>query len=161
MRIESALQRASCERKRLYSELKKYPATGLERKINAQLLLLNRKRSIPDALYMRLRSSCGRTPALYGLPKVYKPGVPLRPIASFETLSTYQAMILSPLVGRSQSNVRNSRDFATFIREQTLSDDEVLVSFNVVSLFTNVPMTLAIVTWHEKGYRWMRSWRTE
>ena len=31
-----------------------------------------------------------------------------------------------------------------FIAYQTLSDDEVLVSFDVVSLFTNVPTDLAI-----------------
>ena len=49
-----------------------------------------------------------------------------------------------PLVGQSPSAVRNSKEFAQFITSQTLSDDEVLVSFDVVSLFTNVPTDLAV-----------------
>ena len=40
--------------------------------------------------------------------------------------------------------MRNSKEFATFITGQNLSDDEVLVSFDVVSLFTYVPTELAV-----------------
>ena len=41
-------------------------------------------------------------------------------------------------------SVRNSADFAKFIASQILDDDESLVSFDVVSLFTIVPKDLAI-----------------
>lgn len=51
--------------------------------------------------------------------------------------------LLSPLVGNSPSSVVNSADFATFVRDQHLSKGEVLVSFDVVALFTNVPVDLA------------------
>ena len=51
--------------------------------------------------------------------------------------------ILSPLVGQTDSNVRNSSDFAEFITSQILSPDETLVSFDVVSLLTNVLVDLA------------------
>ena len=132
-----------------YEKIKRDPAPALERRMNAKLLALNRKGSIPDRLYGRLRSSNGKTPRLYGLPKIHKPGVPLRPIASFVHSPTYQlskhlSQLLSPLVGRSPSAVRNSKEFATFITGQSLSDDEVLVSFDIVSLFTNVPTELAV-----------------
>ena len=73
-----------------YEKIKKDPAPSLERKMNAKLLTLNRKGSLPDRLYERLRSSNGKTPLLYGLPKVHKPEVPLRPIASFVHSLTYQ-----------------------------------------------------------------------
>ena len=33
--------------------------------------------------------------------------------------------------------------FANFIKSQTLSHDEILVLFDVVSLFTNIPVSLA------------------
>ena len=52
--------------------------------------------------------------------------------------------ILSPLVGRSTSHVRNSAEFSTFIAGLTLPPPVMtLVSFDVVSLFTKVPTDLA------------------
>ena len=52
--------------------------------------------------------------------------------------------VMSPLVGTSECHVRNSVDFASFITAQTLEPEEILVSFDVVSLFTNVPVEVAI-----------------
>ena len=46
--------------------------------------------------------------------------------------------ILSPIVGNSSSKVQNSSDFA-----ESLQSDETLVSFDMVSLFTTVPVDLA------------------
>jgi len=40
--------------------------------------------------------------------------------------------------------VRNSSDFVESINNLRLEDDEILVSFDVVSLFTNIPTTLAV-----------------
>ena len=74
--------------------------------------------------------------------------MPLRLIVSFVQSSTYQLSkhlthILSPLISNTESNVLNSLEFTTFIHTRTVHDDEVLVSFDVGSLFTNVPVKLA------------------
>ena len=132
----------------VYEQLKKDPSAGLERKMNSTLLQLNRCGKIPDFLYNRLRSSGGQTPRIYGLPKIHKDDVPLRPIVSFYTSPTYElskhlSYILSPLVGNTSSFVMNSKDFVNFISSQKL-EHEVLVSFDVVSLFTNIPIDLAV-----------------
>ena len=132
-----------------YNKLPKDPSQCLERKMNAMLLDLKRKVSLSEQLYSRLRSSAGCTPLLYGLPKIHKPDIPLRPIASFIQSPSYQlskhlAHILSPLVGNTDSHVTNSSEFASFIQEHTLAEEDVLVSFDVVSLFTCVPVELAV-----------------
>ena len=134
---------------RTYEVLKRDPTVSFERKMNALLLEYKKRGLIPQRLYDRLRSSGGLTPLFYGLPKIHKPGVPLRPIVSFITSPSYQlsrhlSYILSPLIGKSDSSVKNSVEFSDFIRSKHLGQDEVLVSFDVVSLFTNVPISLAI-----------------
>ena len=80
---------------------------------------------------------------------MHKPKVPLRPIVSFVHSPTYQlskhlTKLLSPLVGNSPSHVRNSHSFCQIIQPQVLQEGEVLASFDVVSLFTNVPVDLAL-----------------
>ena len=73
-----------------YKKLNRDPAASLERRMNDILLSLNRTGSIPDLLYRQLRSSSGMTSLFYGLPKIHKPQVPLRPIASFINSPSYQ-----------------------------------------------------------------------
>ena len=45
--------------------------------------------------------------------------------------------------GKTSSFIKNSTEFAAFISDQTITDDTVLVSFDVISFFTNIPVDLA------------------
>jgi hypothetical protein len=51
---------------------------------------------------------------------------------------------LSKIVGNRENTVKNSCHFAEFVRGKTIKADQMLVSFYVVSLFTNIPVDLAI-----------------
>ena len=131
-----------------YKVLPRDPTSSLEGQMNELLLTLKKSGVLPDKLYYRLRSSAGECPLLYGLPKVHKPDFPLRPIVSFVNSPTYYlskhlVSLLAPLVGNSPTHVNNSIQFVSFISMQTLGLNQVLVSFDVVSLFTNVPVDLA------------------
>ena len=115
-----------------YEKIAKDPAPSLKRQMNAILLSLNKEGAIPDKLYQMLRRSAGRTTSLYGLQKIHKPDVPLRPIVSFIQSPTYElskhlAQLLAPLVGQSCSAVRNSKDFMQFITKQKPHPGEILV----------------------------------
>ncbi|XP_054257426.1 uncharacterized protein LOC128982489 [Macrosteles quadrilineatus] len=89
---------------------------------------------------------------MYGLPKIHKPNVPLRPIVSSRDsacreLSKVLLDILKPLVGNTDSFIKNSKDFVEKSKSIVLADTDKLVSFDVESLFTNVPVseTLKII----------------
>ena len=132
-----------------YKPLSKDPTSALRQKMNSLLLSLHTSGHLSDYQYHKLRDSAGHIPLLYALPKIHKQDVPLRPIVSFISSPTYSlskhlVSILSPLVGNSERHVRNSTNFAKFITTQTLEEDEVLVSFDVVSLFTKIPTNLAV-----------------
>ncbi|XP_022104795.1 uncharacterized protein LOC110986850 [Acanthaster planci] len=82
---------------------------------------------------------------MYGIPKIHKPGTPLRPIVSCVScfaynLSKHLAGILSPLTGNTPNTVPNSTAFAEFLRGQHIDSHEALISFDVKWLFTNVPI---------------------
>ena len=69
-----------------------------------------------------LSPQCSTPPQMYGLPKIHKDGIPLRPTVSAIGSPTYRlakklAGILSPLAGRTDTYMKNSSEFAQRIRE--------------------------------------------
>ncbi len=87
-------------------------------------------------------------PRFYGLPKVHKTNMPMRPIVSSIATISYQcahfiATILSPLVGKTEHHVKKSADFAKEIHNLRLAPDEELRSYDVSALFRSVPVDKA------------------
>ena len=84
-----------------------------------------------------------------GLPKVHKPGTPLRPIVCTINSPTYEvakllSKILAPLVGHTKSYIKNSKHFIEELKTWKLDQGDLLISFDVKSLFTNVPIDDAV-----------------
>ena len=52
-------------------------------------------------------------------------------------------MILHPLVKTSPHTINNANTFLTNIKDLKLEQDEIMISFNVVSLFTSIPLDTA------------------
>ena len=127
-----------------YQLLNKDPTDRLTRKLSEKLLTLKQSRYLSEAVYNKIRHRHKQPPRIYGLPKIHKADVPLRPIVSCVNtfsydLSAYLAYILSPLTGNSGFTVTNSAHF--------VSTNEIIeVSFDVESLFTNVPIDAAVQT---------------
>ena len=85
------------------------------------------------------------SPKFYGLPKIHKPGIPLRPIVSSTCTVKYNtakelAKILKPLVGMSTHHVQNTRDFVEHLKDVRLRQGECIISYDVTALFTSVPI---------------------
>jgi hypothetical protein len=79
------------------------------------------------------------------LPKIHKPNIPLRPIvSSIESpcyaLAEFLHKILSPLAGNTSSFMKNSEKFIKSIQDINFQNGDYLTRFDVVSLFSNVPV---------------------
>ena len=95
--------------------------------------------------YRRLHSTAAVPSKFYGLPKIHKPGTPLRPIVSSIGAATYNtakelAKILKPLVGISAHHIQNTRDFVEQLKDVRLKQGECIISYDVTALFTSVPI---------------------
>ena len=134
--------------KQTYEELKRDPTPALQRKLNSTLLTLKKTNAIgTQRYYYRLRCSVPQPPKLYGLPKLHKPGFSMRPIVSFcgsptYQLSKYLTTILQPLTDKSRRKLQSTEDFINATKTVQITDDYKLVSFDVKSLFTSIPL------WH-------------
>ena len=135
--------------KQTYEELKRDPTPALQRKLNSKVLTLKKTDAIDTQRYYRLRCSVPQPPKLYGLPKLHKPGIPMRPIVSFCGSPTYQlpkylTTILQPLTDKSRRKLQSTENFIDAIKTVQIPDDYKLVSFDVKSLFTSIPLQLAL-----------------
>ncbi|XP_043467539.1 protein dopey homolog PFC0245c-like [Leptopilina heterotoma] len=80
---------------------------------------------------------------LYGLPKIHKINVPLRPVVSTVNSPTYFLSkhlfdLLDKSINKPKSYIQNSSDFIKKITQFTIPTDHTLISLDVSSLFTNV-----------------------
>ena len=133
-----------------YKKVKRDPTSRMEKRIATTLKEYERKGYITTKQRMHLAHQFSSPPQIYGLPKIHKEGIPLRPIVAAigspsHLLAKELARILSPLAGKGPSHVRNSADFVQRIRQTELAETDIMVSFDVVSLFTNVPVDEAVL----------------
>ena len=135
--------------KQTYQVLKRDPTPALQRKLNSKLLDLKKTDAIDIQRYNRLRCRVPQPPKLYGLPKLHKPNIPMRPIVSFcgsptYQLSKYLTTVLKPLTDESRHKLQSTENFFDAIKTVQVPDDYKLVSFDVKSLFTSIPLQLAL-----------------
>ena len=99
---------------------------------------------ITDSIYRHLYASVSSPGILYGLPKIHKPDVPLRPIlASYNTAMHNLAKFLIPLIEPFSTNdftLKNSYQFYDQISSFNLPSNSFMASFDISSLYTNVPV---------------------
>ena len=87
-----------------YCKVKKDPTLKTERKLS-QILGKN-KDIIPQTKYRQLIQHYSKLPHIYGIPKIHKDGIPLRPIVSnrgsaCHPCSRFLVEIISLLTGKS------------------------------------------------------------
>ena len=131
-----------------YSLLKKDPMECLARKRDLILNKLLKDKKISKQLHDDSRVLHPRPPQIYGLPKIHKPGNPLRPIVSFygTPLSALHKQLSDILKPPTQSNLqlKNTEDFLDKFRQNMDPAHGYYCSLDVKSLYTSCNMHTAV-----------------
>ena len=111
-------------------------------------------------IYDRIRPTGSQRPQMYGLPKIHKPNVPLRPILSMigsaqHELAKWLSEVLDPVLQKySKHCINNSFTFAKFMQNLNIENEtSFMCSFDISSLFTNVPLSETIKICADALYR--------
>jgi len=142
------------------TDKRRNPTSRLEKNLNK---LLSEIKSCPSThdqnvkqvdpnLHHRLHGTDAIPASSYGLPKIHKPGIPPRQIASCINAPTFNVFrhlvsILSQLL-EEKYLINKSVVFAQQVRDQPITEDEIMVSF--IALFTSMPVDLALQIVREK-----------
>lgn len=132
-----------------FESIKKCPLNDINKQVRSYVTHLHTSGAIDMRTKFKMMESNPILPQLYGLPKIHKQGSKMRPIVSNVQAPTYK--IAKWLVdqfkeiGEPKSfQVTNSEDAAKRINGLNIDDDEVLLSFDVESLFPSIPMDYAL-----------------
>ena len=93
---------------------------------------------------------------MYGLPKIHKPNLPIRPILSAigtfnYKLAKFLVPILRPLTFN-QYTINNTSHFIDDIKRLRFDHNTFMASFDVTSLFTNIPLDETVNICTDKLY---------
>ena len=125
----------------------KHPILKEEERVTERLNKMKKDGKISEKLFDELKPVGSQAPRLYGLAKVHKEGTPLRPIVSMPG-SAYQPVAKKVAFWLShvpECKINTSSDkIAKQLSTTKLSENQSLISFDVVSLYTNVPVKESI-----------------
>ena len=125
----------------------KHPVIKEEERILLFLKDLKEKGEIGDVLFNKMKPIGSQPPRLYGLAKVHKANTPVRPVLSMPGSAYYgiAKQVAFWLSHVPECNINSSTKIVCDSLNAThLADNETLVSFDVSSLYTNVPVMEAI-----------------
>ena len=144
-----------------YKIIKSDPTNRIKNKLISLLKKIKAEGGIIENLYKNMYPTGAVPPKFYGLPKIHKRDIPLRPIVSSSNSTNYEvakefAWILRPLVGSSPHHIKNTVDFIEQIKRITLQVNECITSYDVSALLTSVPIDPAITTIKE-NWNWIKN----
>ena len=104
-----------------YKPIPTDPTSKYKSKLISLLKIIKTEGGINDVIYRRLYPTGAGSPKFYGLTRVHKEGMPLRPLVSSLGAVTYEtskelSRILKPQVGKSPYQVQNNKEFIQHLK---------------------------------------------
>ncbi|CAL8107370.1 unnamed protein product [Orchesella dallaii] len=128
-----------------YAILNQDPTPKCKNKCNKILKRLVKEEKITQEKKNYLLLTNPTCPVIYGAPKIHKPLIPFRPVVDCRGSPTYRIAkdlkpILQCLIREHPYTIQNSYEFVDKLKKMKTSRQHVQVSFDVESLFTQVPI---------------------
>lgn len=129
----------------------------IEQAFQRKMLTYFKKGYFSKLVYDSVRPNGSQRPKLYGLPKTHKPDCPLRPILSMvkspqHGLARFLVSVLNPVLEKYSSfMVSDSFHFVESLNNLR-SNKNFMCSFDIKSLFTNIPLNEVIEICVEQLY---------
>jgi ribosomal protein L19E len=132
-----------------FKKLKQDVTVTRERNLANKLRELRKNGEINEEVYKQLSPKGSKAGVLYGLPKIHKDGAPIRPIISAVgtynyKLAKYLDSIIKPLRSTNDFMLKDTFDFVNRVSKINTNEGDSIVSFDVESLFTNIPVNETI-----------------
>ena len=132
-----------------YRTIQSDPTNKLKNRLMSMLRKIKADTGMQENTYRKLYPTGARSPKFYGLPKIHKKNIPLRPIVSSIGSVTYGvaiklARIIKALMGTSEHHANNTKEFADEIGKTKLEEGECITSYYVTTLFTSIPVSSAL-----------------
>ena len=129
--------------------LPKDPTNQIKARLITKLRRIKKDTNLEEGMYNAMYPTGCIPPRFYGLPLIHKTGNPLRPIVSSRGSVTYGvakviSKVLKPLVGKFPNHIQSTSDFVNRAKRVTLQPGECLISYDITSLFTSVPIDPAL-----------------
>lgn len=129
--------------------VKKDPTKNLIKNLYELLVRWKKREYITDITYKKLNCTDRVLPRPYGVPKIHKLGCPLRIILSSTNISLYELIaflhnIIYSSIPTAASHINNSFQLFEKLTNIHIQEEFKSISLNVVSLFTNIPVDLAM-----------------
>jgi Reverse transcriptase (RNA-dependent DNA polymerase) len=137
-----------------YKRITRNPLNNTVEKTRKVIKTVVEQFDLPDYMKYRLKVSNPVIPAMYALPKIHKEGNKMRPIVSSigsptEPLARWLVEELRTIEPPPGLDIKNSIEFTESLKEFEIEEDELLVSFDVTSLYPSIPIDIAVKNMEE------------
>lgn len=127
-----------------YRRIASDPTKKIQSKCNRLISNWKNENFISQGEARKLRRYNAVIAKMYGTIKIHKDGEPPRPVVASMNSPTYNlakmyANILRNVTGKTRRSVKNSLDFKENMNNVRLPEGYILVSLDVISLFTKIP----------------------
>ena len=128
-----------------YEIMKKDPWLSVRKQLSSIFQILKDQAMVTQDEYRFLLPTTYSMPYFFGLPKVHKANVPLRPVVATTGCLTYNLArfwtnVLKPFQERIESRILNSNELCKKIKDWKIAEEEILVSLDVVSMYPSIPI---------------------